>query len=371
MIRRDSATVIVPGSGSRRAYQRGAGAEATAPRRCGRCPIRPRARLGLRLGHRDAAGAAAAQRNRRHLAARADRPRAAVAPGPRAPPAAEAAPPVPSRPPGARRWPSTSRRRRCPTTPPRRRQPRCRRRCPGRPAAAGPGVTAAGTRGRRRAGRLRRPRPRRAGASTSARRSRRAAVGGSAAGIDRIGRRRPAAARRRRRALDVAPGRLRRSRTPRRGWPKPRSASPKCGSSAPRLAEVDHLLAVTPDAGAQAARAVLLRTWMQYLTDLQRASGSTERELLIEVAKGYRQLAAAHGGLSGRTLGDRAGATRTLQIAENLWSYLDRNSAQPERPRPAGADRDARRSGRPLRGRQGRRQGQRAVPEGAAGGRAG
>jgi hypothetical protein len=99
-----------------------------------------------------------------------------------------------------------------------------------------------------------------------------------------------------------------------------------------RLAEVDRLLAVTPDAGAQAARAVLLRTWMQYLTDLQRASGSTERELLIEVARGYRQLAAAQGGLSGRTLGDRAGATRTLQIAENLWSYLDRNSAQPEGP---------------------------------------
>jgi hypothetical protein len=97
-----------------------------------------------------------------------------------------------------------------------------------------------------------------------------------------------------------------------------------------RLAEVDRLLAVTPDTGAQAGRAVLLRTWMQYLTDLQRASGSTERELLIEVAKGYRQLAASLGGVSGRTLGDRAGATRTLQIAENLWSYLDRNSPQPD-----------------------------------------
>jgi len=97
-----------------------------------------------------------------------------------------------------------------------------------------------------------------------------------------------------------------------------------------RLAEVDHLLAVATDPGAQAARAVLLRTWMQYLTDLQRASGSTERELLIEVARGYRQLAASLGGISGRTLGDRAGATRTLQIAENLWSYLDRNSAQPD-----------------------------------------
>jgi hypothetical protein len=97
-----------------------------------------------------------------------------------------------------------------------------------------------------------------------------------------------------------------------------------------RLAEVDHLLAVTSDPGAQTARAVLLRTWMQYLTDLQRASGSTERELLIEVAKGYRQLAASLGGISGRTLGDRAGATRTLQIAENLWSYLDRNSVQPD-----------------------------------------
>jgi hypothetical protein len=97
-----------------------------------------------------------------------------------------------------------------------------------------------------------------------------------------------------------------------------------------RLAEVDHLLAVTSDSGAQTARAVLLRTWMQYLTDLQRASGSTERDLLIDVAKGYRQLAASLGGLSGRTLNDRAGATRTLQIAENLWSYLDRNSAQPD-----------------------------------------
>lgn len=98
-----------------------------------------------------------------------------------------------------------------------------------------------------------------------------------------------------------------------------------------RLAEVDRLLAVTPDAGAQAARAVLIRTWTQYLTDLQRASGSTERELLIEVAKGYRQLAAAQGGLNGRTLGDRAGATRTLQIAENLWNYLDRTSTEPDR----------------------------------------
>ena len=98
-----------------------------------------------------------------------------------------------------------------------------------------------------------------------------------------------------------------------------------------RLAEVDHLLAVTPDPAAHTARAVLLRTWMQYLTDLQRASGSTERELLIEVARGYRQLAASLGGISGRTLGDRAGATRTLQIAENLWSYLDRTSAKPDR----------------------------------------
>jgi hypothetical protein len=98
-----------------------------------------------------------------------------------------------------------------------------------------------------------------------------------------------------------------------------------------RLAEVDHLLAVTADPAAHTARAVLLRTWMQYLTDLQRASGSTERELLIEVAKGYRQLAASLGGSSGRTLGDRAGATRTLQIAENLWSYLDRTSTQPDR----------------------------------------
>ena len=98
-----------------------------------------------------------------------------------------------------------------------------------------------------------------------------------------------------------------------------------------RLAEVDHLLAVTPDPAAHTARAVLLRTWMQYLTDLQRASGSTDRELLIEVAKGYRQLAASLGGSSGRTLGDRAGAARTLQIAENLWSYLDRTSAQPDR----------------------------------------
>jgi hypothetical protein len=97
-----------------------------------------------------------------------------------------------------------------------------------------------------------------------------------------------------------------------------------------RLAEVDRLLAVTPDPAAHSARAVLLRTWMQYLTDLQRASGSTERELLIEVARGYRQLAASLGGVSGRTLGDRSGATRTLQIAENLWSYLDRTSARPD-----------------------------------------
>ena len=98
-----------------------------------------------------------------------------------------------------------------------------------------------------------------------------------------------------------------------------------------RLAEVDRLLAVTQDPAAHTARAVLLRTWMQYLTDLQRASGSTDRELLIEVATGYRQLAASLGGSSGRTLGDRAGATRTLQIAENLWSYLDRTSAQPDK----------------------------------------
>jgi hypothetical protein len=98
-----------------------------------------------------------------------------------------------------------------------------------------------------------------------------------------------------------------------------------------RLAEVDHLLAVTPDAGAQAARTVLLRTWKQYLTDLQRASGATEKELLFEVAKGYRQLAAAQGGISGRTLGDRAGAAKTLQIGENLLNYLDRNSGEPDR----------------------------------------
>jgi hypothetical protein len=97
-----------------------------------------------------------------------------------------------------------------------------------------------------------------------------------------------------------------------------------------RLAEVDRLLAVTPDAGAQAARAVLIRTWMQYLTDLQRASGGTDKELLFEVAKGYRQLAAAQGGLSGRTLGDRAGAAKTLQIGERLLNYLDRNSREPD-----------------------------------------
>ena len=97
-----------------------------------------------------------------------------------------------------------------------------------------------------------------------------------------------------------------------------------------RLAEVDRLLAVTPDSGAQAARAVLIRTWMQYLTDLQRASGGTDRELLFEVAKGYRQLAAAQGGLSGRTLGDRAGAAKTLQIGERLLNYLDRNSREPD-----------------------------------------
>ena len=97
-----------------------------------------------------------------------------------------------------------------------------------------------------------------------------------------------------------------------------------------RLAEVDRLLAVTPDAGAHAARAVLLRTWMQYLTDLQRASGGTDRELLFEVAKGYRQLAASQGGISGRTMGDRANAAKTLQIGERLLNYLDRNG-EPDR----------------------------------------
>ena len=98
-----------------------------------------------------------------------------------------------------------------------------------------------------------------------------------------------------------------------------------------RLAEVDRLLAVTADPGAQAARAVLVKTWMQYLTDLQRASGSTEKELLFEVAKGYRQLAAAQGGISGRTLGDRANAAKTLQIGERLLIYLDANSGDPNR----------------------------------------
>jgi hypothetical protein len=98
-----------------------------------------------------------------------------------------------------------------------------------------------------------------------------------------------------------------------------------------RLAEVDRLLAVTSDPGAHAARSVLLRTWMQYLTDLQRASGATEKELLFEVAKGYRQLAAAQGGIGGRSLGDRAMAAKTLQIGENLLNYLDRNSGDPNR----------------------------------------
>jgi hypothetical protein len=98
-----------------------------------------------------------------------------------------------------------------------------------------------------------------------------------------------------------------------------------------RLAEVDRLLAVTADPGAQAARAVLVKTWLQYLTDLQRASGSTEKELLFEVAKGYRQLAAAQGGLGVRSLGDRAAAAKTLQIGENLLNYLDRNSGDPNR----------------------------------------
>jgi hypothetical protein len=97
-----------------------------------------------------------------------------------------------------------------------------------------------------------------------------------------------------------------------------------------RLAEVDRLLAVTTDPGAQPARAVLLRTWMQYLTDLQRASGGTDRELLFEVAKGYRQLAAAQGGISGRTMGDRASAAKTLQIGDRLLNYLDRNG-EPDR----------------------------------------
>lgn len=98
-----------------------------------------------------------------------------------------------------------------------------------------------------------------------------------------------------------------------------------------RLAEVDRMLAVTPDAGAQSARAVLVRTWLQYLQDLQRASGGTDRELLFEVGKGYRQLAAAQGGLRGRTLNDRASAAKTLQIGERLLAYLDRTSTQPDR----------------------------------------
>jgi hypothetical protein len=98
-----------------------------------------------------------------------------------------------------------------------------------------------------------------------------------------------------------------------------------------RLAEVDRMLAVTPDAGAQSARAVLVRTWLQYLQDLQRASGGTDRELLFEVGKGYRQLAAAQGGLQGRTLNDRASAAKTLQIGERLLAYLDRTSTQPDR----------------------------------------
>lgn len=98
-----------------------------------------------------------------------------------------------------------------------------------------------------------------------------------------------------------------------------------------RLAEVDRMLAVTPDPGAESARAVLVRTWLQYLQDLQRASGGTDRELLFEVGKGYRQLAAAQGGLSGRTLNDRASAAKTLQIGERLLAYLDRTSTQPDR----------------------------------------
>ena len=52
---------------------------------------------------------------------------------------------------------------------------------------------------------------------------------------------------------------------------------------------------------------------------------------MLEVAKGYRQIATAQGGLAGRSLDDRAGAIRTLMIAEQLWSWLDRNSAQAER----------------------------------------
>jgi hypothetical protein len=97
------------------------------------------------------------------------------------------------------------------------------------------------------------------------------------------------------------------------------------------LVDIDRQLAASADPGALAARQLLLTKWMAYLTDLQRASGSTERELLLEVAKGYRQAAAAQGGLTGRTLGDRTGAIRTLMIAEQLWSWLDRNSPQPER----------------------------------------
>lgn len=99
-----------------------------------------------------------------------------------------------------------------------------------------------------------------------------------------------------------------------------------------RLAETDRLLAVTSDPGAQAARAVLVRTWMQYLQDLQRASGGTDRELLLEVARGYRQIAASQGGIGGRTLGDHQGAARTLQIGIRLLEYLDRTARQPDLP---------------------------------------
>jgi hypothetical protein len=322
MIRRDSATVIVPGSGSRRAYEAEAAADAEGTQEM-RAPILPPA-AGSGSGTvtlRPAEPSATADTSPRVPIAHDPPPRPAqasrpawgpavppgtppplAAPPPPEPPAAALPPAVPpplSRPVQATPAPAPVR----PPEPP--------------PAPARPPVAATPAPAPVRSSDIGAPIPeRRTGGSPIA------FVGLALAGL----------------LLLVAGGALwmwhqatvaQQDAEARLAKAEKRFAEVR--QLGQRLAEVDHLLAVTADPTAHTARAVLLRTWMQYLTDLQRASGSTERELLIEVARGYRQLAASLGGVSGRTLGDRAGATRTLQIAENLWSYLDRNSAQPDR----------------------------------------
>jgi len=322
MIRRDSATVIVPGSGSRRAYEAEAAADAEGTQEM-RAPILPPA-AGSGSGTvtlRPAEPSATADTSPRVPIAHDPPPRPAqasrpawgpavppgtppplAAPPPPEPPAAALPPAVPpplSRPVQATPAPAPVR----PPEPP--------------PAPARPPVAATPAPAPVRSSDIGAPIPeRRTGGSPIA------FVGLALAGL----------------LLLVAGGALwmwhqatvaQQDAEARLAKAEKRFAEVR--QLGQRLAEVDHLLAVTADPTAHTARAVLLRTWMQYLTDLQRASGSTERELLIEVARGYRQLAASLGGVSGRTLGDRAGATRTLQIAENLWSYLDRTSTQPDK----------------------------------------